>query len=73
MIGLFVTAIGGALRGLMPDVLWLYAMTIAMAAGVAIMQVTMPTAVRAWLPGRIGFATAVYTNGLLVGEILPSR
>jgi CP family cyanate transporter-like MFS transporter len=71
VIGLIVTAVGGALRGLMPDVLWLYAMTIAMAAGVAIMQVTMPTAVRAWLPGRIGFATAVYTNGLLVGEILP--
>jgi CP family cyanate transporter-like MFS transporter len=71
VIGLIVTAIGGALRGLMPDVLWLYAMTIAMAAGVAVMQVTMPTAVRSWLPGRIGFATAVYTNGLLVGEILP--
>lgn len=71
VIGLIVTAIGGALRGLMPDVLWLYAMTVAMSAGVAIMQVTMPTAVRSWLPGRIGFATAVYTNGLLVGEILP--
>lgn len=71
VIGLIVTAVGGALRGLMPDVLWLYAMTVAMAAGVAIMQVTMPTAVRSWLPGRIGFATAVYTNGLLVGEILP--
>ncbi len=71
VVGLFITAIGGALRGLMPDVLWLYAMTIAMGAGVAIMQVTMPTAVRTWLPDRIAFATAVYTNGLLVGEILP--
>ncbi|MDI1344527.1 MAG: MFS transporter [Pseudolabrys sp.] len=71
VIGLIVTAVGGALRGLLPDVLWLYAMTIMMAAGVAIMQVTMPTAVRSWLPGHIGFATAVYTNGLLVGEILP--
>jgi CP family cyanate transporter-like MFS transporter len=27
--------------------------------------------VRAWFPERIGFATAVYTNGLLIGEILP--
>jgi CP family cyanate transporter-like MFS transporter len=42
-----------------------------MGAGVAIMQVTMPPAVRAWLPNGIGFATAVYTNGLLIGEILP--
>jgi CP family cyanate transporter-like MFS transporter len=26
--------------------------------------------VRAWLPDRVGFATALYTNGLLIGEIL---
>src|SRR6202166_2536430 len=71
VVGLAITAIGGALRGALPDVAWLYAMTIAMGAGVAIMQVTMPPAVRAWLPNRIGFATAVYTNGLLIGEILP--
>src|SRR4051794_37498511 len=69
--GLLLNALGGALRGVLPDVAWLYAMTVAMGAGVAIMQVTMPSAVRAWLPGRIGFATAVYTNGLLIGEILP--
>jgi CP family cyanate transporter-like MFS transporter len=71
VVGLGITAIGGALRGALPDVAWLYAMTIAMGAGVAIMQVTMPPAVRAWLPHRIGFATAVYTNGLLIGELLP--
>jgi len=71
VVGLAVTAIGGALRGAVPDVMWLYAMTVAMGAGVAVMQVTMPPAVRSWIPQRIGFATAVYTNGLLIGEILP--
>ena len=71
VVGLAVTAIGGALRGAIPDVMWLYAMTVAMGAGVAVMQVTMPPAVRSWIPQRIGFATAVYTNGLLVGEIFP--
>jgi CP family cyanate transporter-like MFS transporter len=71
VVGLSLTALGGALRGALPDVAWLYAMTIAMGAGVAIMQVTMPPAVRTWLPDRIGFATAVYANGLLIGEILP--
>jgi len=71
VVGLAATAIGGALRGAIADVTWLYVMTIAMGAGVAVMQVTMPPAVRAWLPQRIAFATAVYTNGLLVGEILP--
>ena len=71
VVGLALTAIGGAVRGTLPDVAWLYAMTIVMGAGVAIMQVTMPPAVRAWVPHRIGFATAVYTNGLLIGEIAP--
>lgn len=71
VVGLGLTAIGGALRGALPNINWLYATTIAMGAGVAIMQVSMPPAVRAWLPHRIGFATAVYTNGLLIGEILP--
>ncbi len=71
VVGLSLNAVGGALRGLVPDVYWLYAMTVAMGAGVAVMQVTMPPAVRAWAPQRIGFATAIYTNGLIVGEILP--
>ncbi|MGA7972450.1 MAG: MFS transporter [Pseudolabrys sp.] len=71
IVGLTLTAIGGAVRGAYPDVSWLYAMTIVMAAGVAVLQVSMPPAVRAWMPHRIGFATAVYTNGLLIGEIAP--
>jgi CP family cyanate transporter-like MFS transporter len=71
VVGLLLTAAGGALRGAVPSVAWLYAMTIVMAAGVAIMQPAMPALVRRWTPQRIGFATAVYTNGLLVGETVP--
>ena len=71
VFGLVLNAVGGALRGALPDIGWLYAMTIVMGGGVAIMQVTMPPAVRAWVPGRIAFATALWTNGLLIGETLP--
>jgi len=71
MAGLLLTAAGGAARGLAGDALSLYAATIAMGAGVAVMQPTMPPLVREWAPHRIPFATAVYTNGLLVGETLP--
>jgi CP family cyanate transporter-like MFS transporter len=71
VLGLLLNAVAGALRGALPNLAWLYAMTIATGAGVAIMQVALPSAVRAWLPDRIGFATAVYTNGLLIGEVLP--
>ncbi len=69
--GLIATAVGSALRGAVPSVLALYAATVLTGFGVAVMQPSLPPLVRAWLPDRIGFGTAVYTNGLLVGEILP--
>jgi len=71
LIGLLSTAIGSALRGAAPNVAALYAATVVTGFGVAVMQPSMPPLVRAWLPDRIGFATAVYTNGLLIGEVLP--
>jgi len=37
-----------------------------------VMQPALPPLVRAWVPRRIGFATAVYTNGLIIGEIIPA-
>src|SRR5262244_2678510 len=46
LVGLVVAAIGGALRGAVASVAWLYAMTIVMAAGVAVMQPGMPALVR---------------------------
>jgi CP family cyanate transporter-like MFS transporter len=69
--GLTLVAAGSALRGLSTSYAVLFATTILMSAGAAIMQPIMPTAVRQWLPRRIGLGTAVYTNGLLVGEIFP--
>jgi CP family cyanate transporter-like MFS transporter len=69
--GLVISAVGGALRGAVPAVWWLFAMTIVTGAGVAIMQPALPALVRRWAPQRIAFATAVFTNGLLVGETLP--
>ena len=69
--GLVVTALASALRGAAGGVTTLYLATIAMGAGVAVMQPALPPLVRAWCPKRIGFGTAVFTNGLLVGETLP--
>jgi CP family cyanate transporter-like MFS transporter len=68
--GLLVTALASAARGAAIDVGTLFAATVGMGLGIAVMQPALPPIVRAWLPDRIGFATAVYTNGLLVGEIL---
>src|ERR1700681_1636364 len=69
--GLTLVAAGSALRGLSTSYAVLFATTIVMSAGAAIMQPIMPTTVRQWLPRRIGLGTAVYTNGLLVGEVFP--
>ncbi|MEJ0075290.1 MAG: MFS transporter [Alphaproteobacteria bacterium] len=69
--GLLVTAAGSALRGAAPEMVSLYAATIVTGFGVAIMHPSLPPLVRLWLPHRIGFGAAVFTNGLLVGEILP--
>ena len=71
-IGLALCAFGSALRGVGPSVAMLYAGTVLTAFGVAVMQPALPQLVRAWAPQRIGFATAVYTNGLIIGEILPA-
>jgi CP family cyanate transporter-like MFS transporter len=68
--GLLVAGIASSLRGALLDVLALYAATVVMSVGIAVMQPALPPLVRRWLPGRIGFGTAVYTNGLLVGETL---
>jgi CP family cyanate transporter-like MFS transporter len=70
VLGLLLVGFGSAARGMAGGVILLYLTTIVMSAGVAIMQPALPPLVRHWLPDRIGLATAVYVNGLLVGETL---
>ena len=71
IVGLLTTALGSALRAAAPNVPVLYLATVVTGIGVAVMHPAMPPLARAWLPERVGFATAVYANGLLIGEILP--
>ncbi len=47
-------------------------MTAVMGAGVAVMQPALPTLVGLWFPARVPLATAVYVNGLLIGEVVPA-
>jgi MFS transporter, CP family, cyanate transporter len=68
--GTVLTALGSALRGAAPDAMLLFAATFAMGVGIAIMQPSLPSIVREWVPQRIALGTAVYSNGLLIGEAL---
>ncbi len=71
VVGLMLTALGSAGRGAASNVALLFAATVVMGTGVAVTQPAMPALVGRWLPQRIVLGTGVYTNGLLVGEILP--
>jgi len=68
--GLFVTAIGAALRGAASGIVALDLATVVMAAGIAVMQPALPPLSRRWMPDRVGFATAVYTNGMVMAGLL---
>jgi MFS transporter, CP family, cyanate transporter len=70
--GLGSVAVFGALRGLGPSVPVLFAATFLMGVGVAVTQPAFPALVREWFPRRIAIATAVYANGILIGETLPT-
>lgn len=70
--GLGAVAIFGALRGLGPSVPVLFSATFLMGVGVAVTQPAFPSLVREWFPRRIAIATAVYSNGILIGETLPT-
>lgn len=70
--GLMAIGAGSFLRGAGPSLALLLAMTAVMGAGVAVSQPVFPTLTREWFPNRVALATAVYSNGLLVGEMLPA-
>ncbi len=71
MGALAITAGGTLLRTGVSNAWQLYLTSALMSTGVAIMQPVMTAAVREWVPQRSAFGTAVYTNGLIFGEIIP--
>ncbi len=70
--GLGAIAVFGALRGFGPSIPVLFGATFLMGVGVAVTQPAFPSLVREWFPRRIAIATAVYSNGILIGETLPT-
>lgn len=66
--GLAVVALAGALRGIPGTVVSLFAASFAMGAGIAVVQTALPALSAEWFPGRLGLATAVYGNGMVMAE-----
>jgi MFS transporter, CP family, cyanate transporter len=69
--GLVFVALGTILRGTAQNITVLFGTTVIMSTGVAVAQPTLAVLVREWLPRQIGFGTASYANGLIVGGIIP--
>ena len=67
--GLVVVGISSGARGF-GGTAGLFIASIALGLGIAILQPTMPTITRAWCAARVGFATSIYGNGMVVGEAL---
>jgi len=70
-IALLVVAASSSARGL-GDATPLFIATAIMGIGIAGIQPALPTLLTEWIPERIAFGTAVYMNGMLIGEVLGS-
>jgi CP family cyanate transporter-like MFS transporter len=72
VVGMVITALAGSSRGGAFNVWALYAATLVMGFGIAIMQPALPTLVREWVPQRTVLGSAMASNGMLVGATLAS-
>ncbi len=72
VIGMVITALAGSGRGGAFDIATLYAATMVMGFGIAIMQPALPALVREWVPHRTVLGSAMASNGMLVGATLAS-
>ena len=67
--GLLVMVAASVARGLVPTTTMLFAVSIVMGLGVAVFQTALPAATRCWTPSHVALGSAVYLNGMMVGEL----
>lgn len=67
---LVLLAFASSMRGLAPPVALLFAGTILTGLAIAIMQPSLPAMVLRWTPTYAALGSAVYMNGMLMGEFV---
>ncbi|MEA2786950.1 MAG: transporter, family, cyanate transporter [Candidatus Eremiobacteraeota bacterium] len=70
VVGLWVIALSSALRGVGPSIAMLFAATLVMGVGIAMIQPAFPSLARAWFGARTALGTGIWANGLLCGEAI---
>jgi len=69
-LGLLVLAAAAIARGIFPQELPVFAFTALLSGGIAIAQTAMPILARQWFPRHIGLVSALFSDGLIIGEAL---
>lgn len=69
-LALVLLAAASAGRGLAPPGWLLFAATALLGLAIAIMQPALPVLVKRWCPASVALGSAVYMNGLLMGEFV---
>ena len=69
-LGLGLLALGGGLRGAATGWPLLLGLNVLFGVGIGVAQPAVPRLVRLAFSARIGFATGVYTSGLIAGQVL---
>ncbi len=71
VLAMLIMVIGSAGRGLVPDTLTLMIASAVMGFGVAMMQPALPALLPRWLePHHLAIGSAIYMNGMLMGEFI---
>lgn len=67
--GLLLMAATSSARGYAPSSTILFLMSVLMGLGVAVFQTALPAATRVWTPNHTALGSAIYLNGMMVGEM----
>ncbi len=67
--GILLMAAASGARGYAPSSAILFLVSVLMGLGVAVFQTALPAATRVWTPSHIALGSAVYLNGMMVGEM----
>lgn len=68
LVGLALLAAGALLRAVAPGAAALFFFTFALSLGIALAQTATPVLTRQWFPTRIGLVSALFSDGLIIGE-----
>lgn len=72
VLAMFAIVAGLAIRAAAPTIGWLLVTTFIALAGIAVANVLVPVAVKAWFPDAVGRATGLYSMAISAGVALPA-